>query len=74
MKYSKKMYSLLAYDKKHDIHDVITSSNNYDEIFDLAQILQSILHTGRLLSKDHHEPYSYFAIYNNEDCEDLDII
>ena len=74
MTYSKKVYSLLAYDKKNDIYDVITSSDDYDKIFDLAQILQSMLHTGRLLSKDYQEPYDHFVIYNNEDCEHLDII
>ena len=71
---SKRMYSLLAYDKKHDTYDIIAKSDDYDEMFDLAQILAPILHSKRLLSKFGHKPYEYFTIYNNEDCEYLDII
>lgn len=73
MKYSDKPYSLLAYDKGHDVYDVICSGE-YDDMVDLANILASILHSDRLLSKDHKEPYDWFEIYNNVDEDTLDII
>lgn len=73
MKYSDKPYSLLAYDKDHDVYDVICSGE-YDDMVDLANILIPILHSDRLLSENHREPYDWFEIYNNEDCESLDII
>ena len=74
MRYSNKRYSLLGYNKDHDIYDVLTSSDNYSEILKQGEIFAPLIYQGRLRSSINFESYDWLEIFGNHIKRRIEVI